>query len=61
MKCECRKNLRVGRPRIGDVDLPQLAVPQATIDALTKRAGEMGISVPDARREAYRQFCEKNT
>lgn len=51
--------IKIGRPRIGDVDLPQLTVPQTLIDALTKKAGELGISVPDARREAYRQFCEK--
>jgi hypothetical protein len=45
-----------GRPSVGPEMLPALKVPEELRAALKAKAAELGISVPDARREAYRLF-----
>jgi len=48
----------IGRPRIGNAVLDQITVPGDLKIALEAKAKALGISVPDARREAYRKFTE---
>jgi hypothetical protein len=48
----------MGRPSVGSEMLPALTVPEALRAALEAKAAELGISVPDARREAYRLFAK---
>ena len=45
-----------GRPEIGTVRLPAIAVPDRLSKKLLARAEKVGLSVPDARREAYEGF-----
>jgi hypothetical protein len=47
-----------GRPSVGSEMLSALTVPEALRAALEAKAAELGISVPDARREAYRLFTK---
>jgi len=47
---------RRGRPPVGDAMLDKLTVPRYLKTALEAKAKELGISVPNARREAYRLF-----
>jgi hypothetical protein len=44
---------RRGRKRVGDTLLDPLTVWESTKSALEAKAQSLGISVPDARREAY--------
>ena len=46
----------MGRPTVGSEMLPGLTVPEDLRTALEARATELGLSVPDALREAYRLF-----
>ena len=48
----------VGRPSVGTKTLPGLTVPENLRTALEAKAAELGLSVPDARREAYRLFTK---
>jgi len=48
----------IGRPRIGSAVLDQITVPSELKAALKSKAELLGISIPDARREAYRKFTE---
>ena len=48
----------MGRPSVGSEMLPALTVPEELREALGAKAAELGISVPDARREAYRLFTK---
>lgn len=50
------KEIKTGRPFVGAVMLTSITVSDDLKTALEKKAVEMGISVPDARREAYRLF-----
>jgi hypothetical protein len=50
--------VQMGRPPIGSEMLPSLTVPEELRIELEKRAEKLGISMPDARREAYRKFTE---
>lgn len=50
------KEVKMGRPSVGDIVLNSLTVPEELRTALEKKAATLGISVPDARREAYRKF-----
>jgi hypothetical protein len=47
-----------GRPSVGDAMLDKITVPSELKEALEAKAGELGISVADARREAYRKYTE---
>lgn len=49
---------RIGRPPVGDIVLDKLTVPSELKSALEAKAEELGLSVPDVRREAYRKFTE---
>lgn len=49
---------KIGRPSVGDLELPAITVPDSLKAALGKKASALGLSVPDARREAYRKFVE---
>lgn len=49
---------RIGRPPVGDTVLDKLTVPSDLKSALEAKAEELGLSLPDARREAYRKFTE---
>jgi hypothetical protein len=49
---------RIGRPPVGDTMLDKLTVPSALKSALKAKAEELGLSMPDVRREAYRKFTE---
>lgn len=46
--------LIMGRPGVGSEILPSLTVPAELRSALEAKAAELGIPVPDVRREAYR-------
>lgn len=48
----------MGRPSVGSEMFPALTVPEELRTAMEAKAAELGISVPDARREAYRKFTE---
>jgi hypothetical protein len=48
----------MGRPSVGSEMLPAITVPEELRTALEAKAAELGISVPDARREAYRLFTK---
>jgi len=48
----------MGRPTVGAAMLPALTVPEELRAALEAKAARLGISVPDARREAYRLFTK---
>jgi hypothetical protein len=48
----------MGRPSVGSEMLPALTVPEDLRSALEAKASALGISVPDARREAYRLFTK---
>jgi hypothetical protein len=48
----------MGRPTVGSEKLPALTVPEELRAAMEAKAAELGISVPDARREAYRLFTK---
>jgi len=50
--------ITMGRPTVGSEMLPALTVPEELRTALEAKAVELGISVPDARREAYRLFTK---
>jgi hypothetical protein len=49
---------RIGRPPVGDTVLDKLTVPGDLKSALEAKAEELGLSLPDARREAYRLFTK---
>ena len=49
---------RIGRPSVGDTTMDQITLPSELKSALEAKAAELGISVADARREAYRKFTE---
>ena len=49
---------KTGRPIIGDAMLDKITVTSELKAELEAKAASLGISVPDARREAYRKFCE---
>jgi hypothetical protein len=49
-------NITMGRPSVGSEMLPAITLPKDLRVALEKKAVEFGITVPDARREAYRMF-----
>jgi len=49
---------RIGRPPVGDTVFDKLTVPSELKAAIEAKAAEIGISVPDARREAYRLFTK---
>jgi len=49
---------RIGRPAVGDTVLDKLTVPGELKSALEAKAVELGLSLPNARREAYRKFTE---
>jgi hypothetical protein len=53
--------VKMGRPSVGGVLIPQITVSEGVKNGLEARAAELGISVPDARRQAYQQFCIANT
>lgn len=48
----------MGRPTVGDNALPGITVPTTLRSALEAKSAELGLSMPDARREAYRKFTE---
>lgn len=48
----------MGRPSVGSEMLPALTVPEELRAALETKAASLGISVPDARREAYKTFVK---
>ena len=48
----------IGRPTVGGETLPGITVPEELRAALEAKAAELGLSVPDARREAYRLFTK---
>jgi phage terminase small subunit len=48
----------MGRPSIGSEMFPAITVPEGLREALEKKSAELGLSVPDARREAYRLFTK---
>jgi len=50
--------ITMGRPIVGSEMLPGLTVPEDLRTALEAKAAELGLSVPDARREAYRLFTK---
>ena len=50
---------QMGRPRVGNEILPAITIPGELKAGLKSRAGELGLSLPDARREAYRFFVDK--
>lgn len=50
--------IKVGRPPVGSETLLQLTVPADLKSALEAKAAALGLSLPDARREAYRQFIK---
>lgn len=52
------REIKMGRPSVGSEMLPAITVPEELRVALEKKAVELGISVPDARREAYRLFTK---
>jgi hypothetical protein len=52
----CKHEARTGRPSVGDAMLDKITVPSELKEALEAKAEELGISVTDARREAYRLF-----
>ena len=45
-----------GRPKIGEIMLPGLTVSAELSQAIKTRAAVLGISLPNARREAYHKF-----
>lgn len=49
---------RIGRPPVGDTVLDKLTVPSELKSALEAKAEELGVSLTDARRAAYRKFIE---
>jgi len=49
---------RIGRPSVGDAVLDKITVPSELKSALESKAEELGISITDARREAYRLFTK---
>ncbi len=49
----------IGRPPVGDETLPAITVPAELLTALKNKSVETGLSMPDARREAYRLFTKK--
>ncbi len=50
---------KVGRPRVGEADLPAITVPQELRAALKKRAADLDTSLADVRRQAYQAFLGK--
>lgn len=58
-KAEQEESAVMGRPQVGDVMLPAITVPEKLKEAIEKKAEEIGLSTPDARREAYKNFIEK--
>jgi len=50
--------VQMGRPSVGEEMLTALTVPTKLREALESKAAELGLSVPDARREAYRLFTK---
>lgn len=53
-----QEEVTIGRPSVGSAMLPALTVPEKLRTALVAKAAALGISVPDARREAYRLFTK---
>lgn len=51
-----KKASRIGRPKIGDVVLDKITVPSELETALESKASTLGLTMPDTRREAYKQF-----
>lgn len=51
----------MGRPQVGDVMLPAITVPEKLKEAIEKKAEKIGLSTPDARREAYRKYIDHIT
>jgi hypothetical protein len=49
---------QIGRPSIGTAQLPGITLPDALKNALEKKAAALGLSVPDARRQAYLIFSK---
>ena len=49
---------RIGRPSVGNTTMDQITLPSELKAALEAKAESIGISVADARREAYRKFTE---
>lgn len=50
----------VGRPQVGDRTLAAIVVPDEIRTSLEAVAERLGLSLPDARREAYRMFLNAN-
>lgn len=48
-----------GRPKVGGTMLPAITVPEQIEEDLAKAAKASGLSVPNLRREAYRQIISK--
>ena len=47
---------RIGRPPVGDALLPHITVPVELLHKLTAQAATLGLSMPNARREAYTKW-----
>lgn len=56
---ELQTKKKMGRPSVGAATLPSITVPEELRDRLQVRAVECGLSMPDARREAYYQFIKE--
>ena len=54
----CKHEARAGRPAIGNAMLDKITVASELKEALEAKSDELGISVADARREAYRLFTK---
>jgi len=50
----------IGRPSVGSAMLDKITVPAELKSALEAAADRLGVSVPEARREAYRKFTKQN-
>lgn len=50
---------RIGRPRVGGQTLPAITVPDEIKRGLESRASTLGMSVADARRQAYRLWLRQ--
>lgn len=48
-----------GRPEVGDTILPKINVSSAVAEGLKGKAQQLGVSVPEARRIAYKLFTEE--
>ena len=53
---DLESEIKPGRPEVGSVRLPAIAVRSEIAQRLEEKAAELGLTVPDARREAYEAF-----